>query len=254
MTPRDPRNPRESGDPRECARRIQDAAAYVLGALGEFELASYQEHLDGCPECAAEVAALQPFADSLALGVEQLEAPDHMRERLMAVVGGEAELLRAAGHQADRASTPPRRSGLRAWLAPAPVLAGALALIAGLLIGALAINTGSGATHTRTRTIEALVSEPGYHANAALRKYGSQIVLVVSGMPAPPPGRIYEVWIERGTQPPQATDALFSVTSSGAGSVNVPGNLVRVSKVLVTSEPLGGSLHPTRPPVIVASV
>jgi hypothetical protein len=226
----------------------------VLGALSEFELASYREHLDVCAECTAQVAALQPVADSLALGVEQVRAPERVRERLMAVVGGEAELLRAAGHEADRPTAAPKRSGLRAWLSPAPALAAGLALIAGLLIGALAINTGSSTARTRTQTIEALVSEPGYHASAALRRYGSQIVLVVNGMPAPPPGRIYEVWVERGTHAPQATDALFSVTRSGTGSVSVPGDLAHVSKVLVTSEPLGGSLHPTRPPVIVASV
>ena len=47
---------------------------------------------------------------------------------------------------------------------------------------------------------------------------------------------------------------LFSVTHSGAGSVGVPGSLSGVSKVLVTDEPLGGSLKPTRTPIIVASV
>ena len=65
-------------------------------------------------------------------------------------------------------------------------------------------------------------------------------------MPAPPPGRIYEVWLEHGTAAPQPTDALFSVTSPAAGSVGVPGDLHGVSKVLVTDEPLGGSLKPTR--------
>ena len=127
------------------------------------------------------------------------------------------------------------------------------ALAAGLPIGALVLNTGS-STHTRTQTIQAAVVAPGYHATAALRKAGSHVELVVAGMPAPPLGRIYEVWLERGTRAPQPTDALFSVTSSGAGSVGVPGDLDGVSKVLVTSEPLGGSLKPTRSPVIVASV
>jgi hypothetical protein len=72
-------------------------------------------------------------------------------------------------------------------------------------------------------------------------------------MPPPPPGRIYEIWLERGTQAPQPTDALFSVTSGGDGSADVPGDLRGVSKVLVTDEPLGGSAKPTRKPVIIAS-
>jgi hypothetical protein len=73
-------------------------------------------------------------------------------------------------------------------------------------------------------------------------------------MPAPPLGRIYEVWLERGSRPPEPTDALFSVTGEGNGTAGVPSDLRGVSKVLVTAEPLGGSLKPTRSPVIVASV
>jgi hypothetical protein len=43
---------------------------------------------------------------------------------------------------------------------------------------------------------------------------------------------------------------LFSVTGSGSGSVNVPGNLHGVKEVMVTSEPLGGSSRPTSSPVL----
>jgi anti-sigma-K factor RskA len=236
-------------DPHECQRRAQDAAAYVLGALPEHELESYREHLSGCAECAAEILALQPAADSLALGVVRVEVPTDLRTRLMAVVGGEAELLHAAGHEAD---LPPRTQAR--WRARfIPALAATAALAAGLVIGALAIGGGT-STVTRTQTIAASVVAPGYDATAALQKSGSRVVLVVTGMPAPPPGRIYEVWLERGTRAPQPTDVLFSVTHSGGGSVGMPGSLAGVSKVLVTAEPLGGSLKPTREPVIVASI
>jgi hypothetical protein len=197
----------------------------------------------------AEIAALQPAADSLALGVIRMEAPEDMRARIMAVVGGEAELLRAAGHEADLPARP--RARWRARLQPA--LAATAALAAGLAIGALAIGGGT-TTVTRTQTIEAAVVAPGYHATAALHKAGSHVVLVVTGMPAPPPGHIYEVWLERGARAPEPTDVLFSVTHSGGGSVGVPDSLQGVSKVLVTAEPLGGSLKPTREPVIVASI
>lgn len=236
-------------DPRECERSAQDTAAYVLGALSEHELESYREHLVGCAGCTAEIATLQPAADSLALAVARVEAPPELRTRLMAVVGGEAELLHAAGREADL--PPRRRAGWRARLVPA--LGAATALAAGLAIGALAIG-GNTNTVTKTQTIEAAVATPGYNATAALQKSGSHVVLVLSGMPAPPPGRIYEVWLERGTRAPQPTDVLFSVTHSGGGSVGVPGSLDGVSKVLVTAEPLGGSLKPTREPVIVASI
>jgi hypothetical protein len=227
--------------------RIDNAAAYVLGALEESELDAYRGHLTGCSACRDEVLLLQPVADSLAVGVPRVQAPEGLRARLMAVVHGEAELLRAAGHDADRPAR--ARSRRRFWLLPSLASAGALG--AGLLIGALAI--GSGST-VRTRVIQATVVAPGAHANAALLQTGSRVVLDIVGLPAPPRGRIYEVWLERGSQPPRPTDVLFSVTLAGNGSVAVPGNLRGVSKVLVTDEPLGGSLHPTRNPIIVAPV
>jgi hypothetical protein len=81
---------------------------------------------------------------------------------------------------------------------------------------------------------------------------GAGARLVVAGLQAPPAGRIYQVWLDRadGTAP-QPTEALFSVRK-GRASVDVPGNLHGVKRVLVTDEPLGGSEVPTRQPVIAA--
>jgi anti-sigma factor RsiW len=226
--------------------QIYDASAYVLGALEETEVDAFRGHLAGCAACRDEVLHLQPVADSLAVGVPFEHAPGGLRARLMAVVHGEAELLRAAGQDADR---PARARSRRFWLSPSFAATGALAV--GLLIGALVIGGGSS---VRTRVIQATVVAPGTHANAALHQTGSHFVLELVGFPAPPPGRIYEVWLEHGAQPPQPTDVLFSVTLHGNGSVVVPGDLKGVSKVLVTDEPLGGSPHPTRNPIIVAPV
>lgn len=227
---------------------VIDAAAYALGALEEHEVAPLLEHLDGCAICSAEIVQLQATADSLAIAVARKVAPQSLRARIMATVHAEAQLLKAAGHEADR----PVRARARWRRQLAPALATAAALGVGLLVGALAINTGSG-TRTETQVIRAVVVAPGHNARAELRKVGSHLELVVVGMPAPPRGRIYEVWLERGTQAPEPTNALFSVTHSGSGEVGVPGNPSGVSKVLVTDEPLGGSPKPTREPVIIAS-
>jgi anti-sigma-K factor RskA len=232
---------------RDCELRM-DVGAYVLGALDEHEVEPFREHLVGCVACREEVAQLQEVADSLAIAVPRAQAPVDLRARLMTVVHGEAELLRAAGHDADR---PERARPFWRWRL-LPALAATCALAAGVLIGALAINSGSS---QRTRVIQAQVLSPASpNATAALRKVGSRVDLQVKDMPAPALGRIYEVWLERGSQPPEPTDALFSVTGQGNGTVGVPGDLKEVSKVLVTEEPAGGSLKPTHSPVIVASV
>jgi hypothetical protein len=231
-----------------CERCV-DVGAYVLSALDEHEVEPFREHLATCAACREEVAQLQEVTDSLAIAVPRAEASDDLRARLMTIVRGEAELLRAAGNEADR--PPARTRSVWRWrVLPAIVATGALA--AGLLIGALALNTSSS---QQTRVIQAMVLPPaGHDASAQLRKVGSHVELQVSGMPAPALGRIYEVWLKAGANPPEPTDALFSVTGQGDGTVGVPGDLKGVSKVMVTEEPAGGSLKPTRNPVIVASV
>jgi hypothetical protein len=87
-------------------------------------------------------------------------------------------------------------------------------------------------------------------AQASLQRIGSHAELIVSGMPEPPVGEVYEVWLNHASGPPQPTDALFTVTRAGNGSVDVPGPLQGVRSVTVTSEPLGGSSSPTSPPVL----
>jgi Anti-sigma-K factor rskA len=82
-------------------------------------------------------------------------------------------------------------------------------------------------------------------ARASLRYTAGRAELVVSGMPEPPIGEVYELWLNRPGSSPRPTDALFMVTSAGSGSVEVPGSLRGVREVMVTSEPLGGSSSPT---------
>jgi Anti-sigma-K factor rskA len=85
---------------------------------------------------------------------------------------------------------------------------------------------------------------------ASLRRIGSRAELLVSGMPEPPIGEVYEVWLTRASGAPHPTDALFTVSRAGKASVYVPGSLRGVREITVTSEPLGGSAHPTTAPVL----
>jgi anti-sigma-K factor RskA len=80
---------------------------------------------------------------------------------------------------------------------------------------------------------------------AVLHESAGRAELIVSSMPEPPIGEVYEVWLNGPGARPRATDALFTVTSAGNGSVEVPGSLHGVREVMVTSEPLGGSSSPT---------
>ncbi|MCW3026584.1 MAG: hypothetical protein JWM29_2016 [Solirubrobacterales bacterium] len=213
-----------------------DAAAYVLGALTTEESEAFRRHLSTCVVCRDEVAALKTVGDALALAAPQLRAPRRLRRRVRADIRGEPKAARATAGTA-------RRRGL---FAPAPVAVGAAFALAGVIVAVVLASGGS----RGSRTVGASVTPST--ASAVVRVVSGRGELIVRHMPPPPAGKIYEVWLERDGRNPTPTSALFDVTSSGAGAVDIPGDLRGVREVLVTPEPRGGSLAPTHLPVIVA--
>ena len=229
--------------------QLADAAAYVLGALEDDEVARFREHMLGCAQCRAEAAELQIAVDVLPATVRRVRAPQALLERTAATARSEAAVLHAAGHAADAVPARPRRR-------PRPragVLLGGAAAVAAAVAIVLAIVLGGGSSPVRESTRRGAVTVAG--ASATLHVRDGHGDLTVAHMPQPGRDRIYEVWLlRRGSAEPAATSALFGVTRTGSGAVDVPASLHGVSQVLVTSEPLGGSAHPTRKPVIAVSV
>jgi hypothetical protein len=223
----------------DCGQHA-DAASYVLGALDAPE--TYREHLAACTTCQEEVAELQAVVDTLPTTVSPERVPRALVQRVLATARSEAELLHAAGPEADR---PPRRANR--WRSRPMRLAIAGAIAACAAAAAIVIDSGS-SPHERVISAQIATSIRGAHAS--LYQSDNRSNLVVSGMPQPALGKIYEVWLNRGGPWPQPTDALFSVTNRGSGSVGVPENLHGVKEVMVTSEPLGGSTRPTSAPLI----
>jgi len=64
--------------------QLPDAAAYVLGALEDAELASFREHMEGCAPCRAEVANLQVVVDELPRATGGKVAKGELRARARA--------------------------------------------------------------------------------------------------------------------------------------------------------------------------
>lgn len=226
-----------------------DAAAYVLGALEEYEVGPFLRHLDSCAICRDEVASLQVVADMLPAAVTPVAAPRALRRRVLATVYEEAELFRAAGATTARTARPPKRTW--AWPAvprPFQALAAAALVAAGIAVGTIALR-GAPATGDRVIPAHTLLAS----TTATLHLSAGRTVLDVANLPPAPQGRVYEVWLQRSGEP-QPTDALFTPTSDGRATVAVPGSLKGVNAVLVTDEPAGGSQKPTRAPVITASI
>jgi hypothetical protein len=215
-------------------RWADSLGAWLLGALPEDEAEGFRAHLDSCRLCQQDAASLQVAADALPMSAEPRTPPPALKDRIMATVESEASLLQAAGPEADRR---PRRSWF-GGLSLRPALALGLAALA---IGAVGGVLGREALDEGTRTVTAQVEGGG---RASLVVEDGRARLVARDLPAPPSGRIYQVWLDRGGKTPEPTDALFSTRSDGSASVDVP-SLEGVRRVMVTDEPNGGSRTPT---------
>ncbi len=224
------------------------AAAFVLGAMPEDEKRAFVEHLEGCAACRREVDDLLPAAEALPMASTQVMPPPALKDRIMADVEREASLLAQTGPEADRA--PKRR---RSWLAGwrlAPVAAALI--IAGVLAGVALDRAADGGTQTYQATVDD-TRAPG--ASAELQLDDDEARLVASGLPAPPSGRVYQVWVLRkGADAPEPTDALFLPRGDGSAVAMVPGDVSDAAAVLVTDEPEGGSEAPTREPLVTADM
>jgi hypothetical protein len=248
-------------DPDGCGG---NAAPYVLGALTDEEHASFCRHLQSCSVCREEVAALQVVASALPAAAPQLSAPPQLKRRVMASV--REDVRRRGVHGAERRADDGRarvylsrsmhggwRSAALARLQWRPNLAAATLAAAVIALAVVALAPGGGGGGGGTRVSRATVLPRG--ASASLSVSDGHAQLNITDMPQAAPGRVYELWLKRSASAqPQPTHALFTVAADGAASVGVPGSVSGVREVLVTSEPLGGSLVPTRPPVIIARV
>ncbi len=125
-------------------------------------------------------------------------------------------------------------------------LVGSACLFALVLL--LIRSDGAGRTHAESAKPSSLVPRVSLH------RIGDRGELTMSGMSDPPGGEIYQLWLERPGRTPQPTDELFTVTSAGNATVDIPGRLHGLRAVLVTAEPLGGSISPTSRAIVRVAV
>ncbi len=226
-------------------------AAYLLGALDEAERAAFEEHLAGCPACREEVDQLAPAAQALPMSVDPVDPPPALKARIMAEVEREASLLAAAGPEADRPAAPERRRRRLSLRLPrlVPAAVAAALLVVGVAIGVGATQLDDGPE----RTVAAQVSgAPG--ATISVELNGEEGRLLARGLPAPPSGRVYQVWLKRDGHAPEPTAALFMPSRDGAATASVPGTMEGIDQVMITDEPDGGSPQPTGDLLAVADI
>jgi anti-sigma factor RsiW len=229
-------------------RLHDDVGAYLLRALEPAEQAEFERHLAGCPECRAEAEELRMAADALPRSVEPFAAPPSLKRSLMDAVREDAQperrpLMERLG--LDRLFGGGFRPALAAGFA-------AIALIVGIGVGTQ-VGGDDGGGH---RVIAGVVDRsrlPQATATITIPKGESgPAQLRVTGMPAPKPGEVYEIWLKRGDQ--LQPGPLFNTDAGGSGAGAIPDDLEGVSAVLVTRESTGGAKTPSEAPVISARV
>jgi anti-sigma factor RsiW len=230
------------------ARWSDTAAAYVLGAMAVAERQEFEAHLSTCEVCREEVDELRPAAEALPMASPLLAPPPELKDRIMAEVEREAELLGAAGAGADRpARTERRRRGswLSGWrLAPAV----ATVLAAGVLAGFVIAGLGDGA-QTYQATVDAAQLQG---AQAELQVEDGDAVLVAERLPEPRGDEAYQAWIKRpGVEAPEPS-VLF-LPRNGSAAAAIP-DADDAEAILVTREPKRGSQTPSENPVMTISL
>lgn len=222
----------------------EDAAAYLLGALEEEEARAFEAHVPGCAACRRELDELRVAAEALPASVPLVAPPPELQARLMRDVEREATLLAAAAEGARPGS---RRGVRRPALSGRDLAPALVALGAGLLIGLAA----GGGFSRGARSVAVKVDPSMGRAQARLELRDGTATLVAQHLRAPPPGHVYQVWLQRGRAAPQPTAALFTPRRDGSAMTGVV-DARGADSVLVSIEPAGGSPAPTTRPVLVA--
>ena len=255
----------------EIADRLE---AYVLDQLPEPERREVEEHLRACGTCAKDVHELRAVVAGVAESVPPVAPPAALRERVLAAVATEPQEPVRRERRVGIVQQP--RRPLSAWmpLAAAAVLVLAIGVVAfrldrsrrelagevsrvqtlnvelqerlqrfsGQTDLALSILTAADMREIPLEGRESAVA-------AAARAYWSPargLLLVADRLPAPPAGRIYQVWIIEGGQPVSA--GLLGEEPGNRGMLIVtpprPGTGGSVT-VAVTDEPPGGLQAPS---------
>lgn len=221
----------------EHDRRLEEVAAFALGALDPARLDDFREHLDDCKRCQEELRWLEPAVRALPEGVEQQSPPPRLKARLMEEVRADVDAA-APGRSFGEWLRGVRLGGLT-WK-PLTGLAVVILIVAGGI--GYAVGTGSG---DNVRTIER-EQQSGIVAEVVTED--GQGELRLTGVEQLPRGKVLEAWVQRG-EAVEPVQTLFTPDAEGNAETTI-GDMNGVSVVMVTREPQGGTKMPTTEPFV----
>jgi Anti-sigma-K factor rskA/Putative zinc-finger len=235
----------------EHDRRLEEVAAFALGALDAESIDDFREHLTDCKRCQEELRWLSPAVRALPEAIEQQVAPPALKVRLMEEVRAELDPEGALTGKAKGRERSGSRSGFREWLTGINLggmtwkpLAGmaAVVLIVAAGIGYAVGNGGGGAN---IHTWEA-PQEGGIQASVV--REGDQGELRLTGLGSVEKGKTLEAWVQRG-ETIEPVKMLFKPDEEGNATTQID-DLDGADLVMVTEEPAGGANQPTAKPFV----
>lgn len=234
------------------------SGAYAVDALDDTERADFERHLAECPECRAEVASLRETAAGLS-PLTQAAPPPSLRESVLAGVRTVRPLPPQTPGAPDvraAAQVVPLRRRPAVWFAG--LAAAALLVVGGLVWSPWQHQSPPTAQVVAQRVLNAddaqrvVTSVDGARATVVRSESVGRAVLVASDMPAPPPGKDYQMWLDlpgRG----MVSAGLLPHGSSRTLTYLLQGDASRATAAGMTIEPAGGSTAPTTTPVALFS-
>jgi anti-sigma-K factor RskA len=234
--------------------------AYAVDAIDdEAETERFERHLRRCQQCTGEVRGFAETATRLAYAAS-MPPPPAMRANVLTAITQTRQLPPVTEHTRARA-----RSSLASWPGRMPLLSYAFAAAcAGVAVVLLIVLVGTrhqlDRADERNAALAAVLAAPDSRASTQTTSAGGHVTLVYSlrkhaviftshGLPAPPPGKVYELWL---IGPPRVRPAgLLGRGTSGRSGPLLASGAVRGDDFGVTVEPAGGTKKPTTSPIVV---
>lgn len=230
------------------------AGAYALHALPLEEAQTFEEHLEHCAECNAELAEFRATAARLGDAVA-IDPPGSMKSAVLAQI-----TMTRQERPTVVSITSPVASRLRRFALPAAAAIAVIAIGLGFAIGSLSGRLDD--LHLREQTLAAVLASAdltivhgsGNGANASLVASADlgQAVVTFTDLASAPSGHVYELWMITADGPTPA--GLFNTTADGRAMSIMTGDLLATHTIAVTIEPAGGSAAPTTVPFLALSL
>jgi Anti-sigma-K factor rskA len=235
----------------EHDRRLEEVAAFALGALEHEQIDDFRGHLKGCKRCQEELRWLSPAVRALPEAIEQQGAPQALKVRLMEEVRADLDAEGALVGKAKGRERSTSRSSLGEWLAGINLggmtwkpLAGMAAVVLVVAAG-IGYVVGNGSGGGSLHTFEA-PQEGGIEASVVREDDHGELRL--TGLGSVEQGKTLEAWVQRGSTV-EPVKMLFKPDEEGNATTKID-DLDGVEKVMVTEEPAGGTNQPTADPFV----